>query len=122
MASKQRPRRPVCMYYLYYKVATPRQLLNEQHVLGLTRGSCIVSWRPFRRIAGVFFWLALCLLFLSFLQLLLLLLFAYFIVLALVEWKLKIAVSFLQSLSVAASPRSQSVFARVCFFNLVVNV
>lgn len=105
MASKQRPRRPVCMYYLYYKVATPRQLLNEQHVLGLTRGSCIVSWRPFRRIAGVVFWLALCLLFLSFLQLLLLLLFAYFIVLALVEWKLKIAVSFLQSLSVAASQR-----------------
>lgn len=31
---------------LYYKVATPRQLLNEQHVLGLTRDIFTVSPSP----------------------------------------------------------------------------
>lgn len=36
----------MCVFVLYYKVATPRQLLNEQHVLGLTRDIFTVSPSP----------------------------------------------------------------------------
>lgn len=46
------------LYICVYKVATPRQLLNEQHVLGLTRGIFIVL-RRLPAPAGVF-WLTLC--------------------------------------------------------------